>query len=403
MTTRNLSLTALCVSGLFGWPLSSGCSGDEGASSQQSDTGGSAGEAGSGGGSGSAGSSGVGGSFGIDPDAGAFGGSDSGVCGGDLVEAQPRQVHLIVVLDRSESMLKSWGEPTRWSVMRDALGAALDTVKDQMSIGLQLFPVDSHCGTSSETELTVGVAAGTSTVPMIEAALGAAEPGGATPTADALERALAYFSTGAGKDLEGDKYVLLATDGGPNCNQTPEMSCAETTCTTNMDQDCPAGVPNCCVGAASDACLDDQRSIGRVEALQTAGISTFVVGIPGTAAYGAVLDALAVAGGTAVGQSSPRYFEVADASALAATLSGITRTLVRTCHFALTSVPPDRSKVNVFIDGEVLPKLGDDGWDFDNATNPPTIVIKGQTCSEVESRGAESVQIEFGCPTVEIY
>ena len=58
------------------------------------------------------------------------------------------------------------------------------------------------------------------------------------------------------------------------------------------------------------------------------------------------------------------------------------------------------AKVNVFIDDEVLPKPGDDGWAYDDSTTPPTLVIKGATCERVKSMGAESVRVEFGCPTV---
>jgi hypothetical protein len=151
----------------------------------------------------------------------------------------------------------------------------------------------------------------------------------------------------------------------------------------------------------TDVCLDDVRTVQRVKDLRAAGIKTFVVGIPGATAYADVLDQLAVEGGTATAETSPRYFEVVDAASLGETLTSITRDLVRTCELSLEAEPPDRTKVNVFIDDEVLPKPGDDGWDYDESTTPPTIVIKGATCEHVKSVGAESVRVEFGCPTVE--
>src|SRR5437868_2299358 len=55
---------------------------------------------------------------------------------------------------------------------------------------------------------------------------------GGTPTAHALQLASEYFTTGSGKNLAGDKYVLLATDGGPNGNA---LTCDAMTCTTNLD------------------------------------------------------------------------------------------------------------------------------------------------------------------------
>ncbi|WP_437282920.1 vWA domain-containing protein [Sorangium sp. So ce375] len=401
-------LRRLCARSLFltsfwclGWALASGCS--------VSDSGTGTGGGGSGtGGSGGADPGGTGGepSFGSGvsgpgPGVGSGGGEGGGDCGGQAVEAQPRKVHLVIVLDRSESMTKSWEASDRWTMMKGALGTALDAIQDRMSVGLQLFPTDSHCGMDQGEDLSVAVAPGATSVPAIKSHLDATEPDGATPTADALARALRYLTVGAGSALEGDKVVLLATDGGPNCNQDEAVTCEAATCTTNMDGDCPSGVPNCCAGGASDACLDDARTVQQVKDLRAAGIKTFVVGIPGATAYADVLDQLAVEGDTATAAVSPRYFEVVDGASLGETLTGITRDLVRTCELSLETEPPDRAKVNVFIDDEVLPKPGDDGWDYDDSTTPPTIVIKGATCEHVKSVGAESVRVEFGCPTVE--
>ncbi|WP_438030694.1 vWA domain-containing protein [Sorangium sp. So ce233] len=406
LCARSVFLTSL---GALGWALASGCSGSNGGTRNDDNSGGSGGMSSSGADSGGADSGGaaggdpsLGGGF-MGPDVSGSGGAggEDGNCGGQQVDAQPRQVHLVLVLDRSESMTKSWGDSDRWTMTKGAVGAALDAIQDRMSIGLQLFPTDAHCGIEAGMDLSVAVAPGDTSVPAIKRLLDATAPDGATPTADALERALQYLTVGAGSALEGDRYVLLATDGGPNCSDDPGLTCDAATCTTNMDGDCPAVVANCCAGAAADACLDDARTVEQVKALSAAGIRTFVVGIPGTSAYAAVLDQLAVEGGTATAESSPRYFEVVDAAALGETLTGITRDLVRSCELALRAEPPDRAKVNVFIDDEVLPKPGDDGWDYDDSTTPPTIVIKGATCEHVKSAGAESVRVEFGCPTVE--
>lgn len=331
--------------------------------------------------------------------AGGAGGTD-GTCGGSEVAAETKPVQMLLLLDRSDSMLKSWGESDRWTVTKDAVNAALSSVQDKMSIGLQLFPSDDHCAVPTGSELGVGVGDGMTTVPVIETTLEATSPAGATPTADALRLALSYFTTGAGRTLAGDKYVLLATDGGPNCNT--ELSCEATSCTTNMDGDCSIpGVSNCCDGGAADACLDDARTVAQVRALRDAGIKTFVVGIPGSDIYGGVLDQLAVQGGTAVAETSPRYFEVVNAAELKDTLTRITKTLITTCEFELQAEPPLRSFVNVFIDGTVLPQAGDNGWSYKDTSSPPTIVIKGTTCASLQDTGAESVRIEFGCPTVE--
>ena len=201
--------------------------------------------------------------------------------------------------------------------------------------------------------------------------------------------------------------MLLATDGGPNCNDT--LSCDAETCTTNLDGDCPMGFDNCCDQTAAGAgaqigCLDDAGTLARVKALEKAGIDTFVVGIPGSEAYADVLDALAKAGGRAVQNSARSYFQVSASgsadSGLTTVLKTIATGLIKTCRLQLGSAPPALDRLNVEIDGLPVPQQGDDGWDLDTSTTPPTIELKGKTCDRVESDGAKSVSVTFGCPTV---
>src|SRR6185369_9103602 len=93
--------------------------------------------------------------------------------------------------------------------------------------------LSNSCEMPTGAAVVVPVQAGTKAAPLILAALDANPPEGGTPTAAALARALAYYTTGAGKTLKGEKYVLLATDGGPNCNA--DLTCAAATCTVNLD------------------------------------------------------------------------------------------------------------------------------------------------------------------------
>ena len=74
----------------------------------------------------------------------------------------------------------------------------------------------------------------------------------------------------------------------------------------------------------------------------------------------------------------------------------------RLCELVLDEAPPNPREVNVFVNDEVVPRLGDDGWELDDSTSPPTIVIKGETCAVIETQGVQSVLVEFGCPTIDI-
>ena len=338
------------------------------------------------------------------------------ICGGQTVLGDPVVTNLLVVIDRSGSMKQT---PTgfvdnKWDTMVGSLKTALEGIQGEMNIGLLFFPDASiasvsGCGMPDGDDVLISIDEGTVTVPLIASELDKAanDPDGNTPTADALALAHRYFTTGPGSSLTGEKYVLLALDGGPNCN--PGITCTAAACTTNIDRSvldpttsaCPIDPASCC-DSAPEACLDDTATTAQVAALSNEGIPTFVVGIPGSDLYADVLDSLAVAGGVPASTTSPKYFEVSDPDALTQTLIDITRELVKTCTFQLAETPPDPEKVNVYVDGEVLPQDGPDGWHYDNSTTPPTIVITGATCDELETMGAESVTFEFGCPTITV-
>src|SRR5690606_20887743 len=145
-------------------------------------------------------------------------------------------------------------------------------------------------------------------------------------------------------------------------------------------------------------------TLAQVQALHAAGITSFVVGIPGSdqAPYEVLLDALAEAGGAPASQSSPMYYRVEDAQQLSDTLLSLTSDLVDSCELVLERRPPDADEVNVFVNDTIVPKLGDDGWDYDDPSAPSAIIIKGETCRQIEEEGAQSVRVEYGCPTFEV-
>ena len=337
------------------------------------------------------------------------GGSGAGECGGQQVDAEPVQVNLLLVIDRSGSMTDTpeGFEDDKWTTMVDSLNTALDGISGQMSVGVQFFPDASaedgdSCGVPTGGEVAVPIGSGDEAVDAVKTALSASEnaPAGNTPAEAALSLAHEYFTEGAGSQLEGENYVLLAIDGGPNCNFG--ITCGAATCTVNIDHpELPC--ENCCADAP-EQCLDDDATVAQVEALAAAGITTFVVGIPGSdqAAYQAVLDQLAVKGGAPASEESPKYYQVTDADELSETLVALTSDLVTSCELKLDQVPPNMDEVNVFVNDEVVPKLGDDGWEYDRSTSPPTIVIKGETCATIETEGVQSVLVEFGCPTIEV-
>lgn len=336
-------------------------------------------------------------------------------CGATAVNAARPVVNVLLVVDKSSSMSGTDEFPDgRWATLGGALGAALDLAKTRVSFGLEFFPfaddpedTPGTCQTATGLDVLVPVAAGTDTVPAIVDALAEYEPAGGTPTADALGHALDYFANGAGATLEGASYVLLATDGGPDCNG--ELTCDADNCTINLENSlATTGCGGSCCDVALDpkgpeSCLDESRTVSAVKALAKAGIKTFVVGIPGSQYFASTLDKMAVAGQEPNVDGPPSYYAVtaADgAKGLTDVLTRITTGLITSCRLELTSSPPDTGLLNVRIDGKDVPQEGTDGWTVDKSTSPPTIVLAGKTCDYMEQHGAEKVQITYGCPTV---
>lgn len=344
-------------------------------------------------------------------------------CGMSTLDAAPRTANVLLVIDESGSMTDkpSGFDVDKWSALKTALASALEGVQDEnIAFGLELFPhaadasksiplacTSDCCEMPAAPGIQVSVEAAKTAVPKILSALGDSAPGGGTPTALALTRAYEYFTTGSGASLEGDKYVLLATDGGPNCNS--KLTCDATSCTTNLDGDCSISGGNCCDpmfgGAIAQArCLDDDATLAQVEKLAGKNIQTFVVGIPGAETYASSLDAFAVAGGRENPAPPPKYFAVKAAGGVAGltnVLSLITQNVITSCDLQLGSVPPNPDQLNVYVDGRLVKQSGDDGWELDRTSTPPTVVLKGATCEKVQSEGAQNVRILYGCPTVE--
>jgi hypothetical protein len=343
-------------------------------------------------------------------------------CGSSKISAAPPDVNVLLVIDESGSMTD---KPTgfavdKWSAMKSAMHDALTAANPSIGFGLELFPfpvdtkkpiplacTDNCCEMPAAPGINVAVGPSATAVPKVLSALDASSPAGGTPTAEALRRALDYFTKGAGATLKGNRYVLLATDGGPNCDST--LSCTAATCTTNLDGTC--SIPNgasCCDpqfggAAAKSRCLDDAATETQIKALKTAGVHTFVVGIPGSEVYGDALDAFAVAGGEALTTGARKYFAVAASggvTALGSALESITKGIITSCRLELGSKPPDLGKLNVTLDDVLVPQAGPDGWSVDTTTSPMAVVLKGATCADVEKNGVQKVVIQYGCPTL---
>jgi hypothetical protein len=366
-------------------------------------------------------------------------------CGTDFARADVRTVNMLLVIDQSGSMRDmptATDTQTKWQVMGKALSAALKTVNKDINFGLELFPYSGDITSpgidrnSTDPNVSCNVpnadpdAAIAVDIPTDSATTGVANlqtildvvnsstPAGGTPTTVALQQALSYFTVGAGKDLTGSKWVLLATDGGPNCNQT--LSCGADTCTQNLDCKCGSGCVdtntlNCCAASGAQEfgylCLDNAAVVSQIDKLALAGIKTFVVGIPGTEAYTTTLDAMARAGKMPSTSGSHSFYAVSAANSLqdlTDAFSTITTQLVRSCDIPLKSSPQDPTRVIVAVDCRTLTSVpettpetgGADGYYIDYAQDPAHLRLTGSYCSTIQSTGVNSVDVITGCQPI---
>jgi hypothetical protein len=319
-------------------------------------TGGSSG-AGTGGSSGA----GTGGSSGA-----GTGGSGGNNCGVETFQLQRQPPDVLIVQDKSGSMNDppSTGGASKWSQVTSAIGGAVMSTQASIYWGITFFPSNSSCGTS--TSPTVGVA--TNNYNAINSALGARSPGGSTPTAQAMLDAGNYL---AGLNDGHSKYIVLATDGLPNC-----------------------------AGGVSGA-ADDAGAEMAISTVLSQGIHTFVIGISTDAMSDATLNQMAMNGGEAR-PTAPYYYlanNQADFSMAMASIAG----QVVSCTFALSRVPPDPTLVSVQADGVDVPRdtTHMNGWDF--GPGMTSIILYGTYCSRLQSGMIMNVSATFGCPPIGIH
>ncbi len=323
--------------------------------------------------------------------------ADGGSCGCQDVPLFADPPTMYFVLDRSGSMAES----NKWTTVRLAVADVVRAIGPRANFGAAVFPAPSNvdqCASGVEVmSVRRGDPASTSGLdgPVTTALLSAtaAAANGGTPTSATLNALMPKLA-----QLKGKLFVVLATDGGPNCNQAAVCSIAG--CMPNIEgiAGCDA-TTNCCAppkGTPSN-CLDDQATLAAVNKLKAAGIPTYVIGIPGSAPYAALLDSLAIAGGTAQTTGSSKYYRVdsTDQTVLLTALKSVAAKVTATCTFKLQG-NVDPTLVNVFFDEVVVPQDTTNGWTMTGGT----ITLQGTSCQKVLNGDVLDVRIIAGCPTV---
>jgi hypothetical protein len=299
-----------------------------------------------------------------------------------LTAAEP---DVMFVLDRSGSMSMPFaGKQTRWQVLTSGLAATLPPVDTKMAIGALLFPSGSSmndCEVPSQANLAPALDHVAALVSLMESN----QPGGSTPTADAINVAAALLTSV--RAASSARAIVLATDGAPNCNSSLDPA----TCT------CAGGNTMCRHNA--NQCLDDTRTVQRISDVYAQGIPTYVIGIAsGDNTFTEVLDAMAVAGGRPLTSGSTQYYPATTEADLDTALTAI-RDQVSSCTYLTTSVPNTSGSIVLTLDGQTLPFNPDGGtmgWSWVNEGNGEIMLI-GSTCDAVASDAGNTLVAHVVC------
>ncbi len=296
-------------------------------------------------------------------------------CESHSVSSTPTIPEMLIILDRSGSMNSNGNDQgaDRWNGSIDAITEVTGAYDERIDFGLMTFPAYvENPGLFDDTECapgTVNVPVGQGTGTQIADVLGAMDAEGRTPTAASLTAALAVLDVSRVGDntSEAPTYVLLVTDGDPNCSDGNLRNGTDATAR--------------------------QQTIAAIEALAGAGIKTYVVGYQtaGTE-FAPQLDLMAGAGAT--GETTHR--SVDSGADLSAALEQVAARVI-SCSQKLEKPVADPSYVLVTVDG--TPRAfgnASDGWTL--GADDQTVTLTGTACNELQT-GAR-VEVEVQCAPV---
>ena len=301
----------------------------------------------------------------------------------ELVLPEPE---IVFVIDRSNSMAFDLEgdppipfEPTRWDIMAGAFTRALQPFNNVLSVGVKMYPdaVENPGLPSVACAVTPGldvrIASGNSSA--LAQAFQAQGPSGGTPTALAIEAARRELEK---RPSDGTpRFMVVATDGAPNCN--PRVPPNECVCTW---------VPETCADPVTGPylCLDDRETLAAIDRTVQDGVPVYVIGISDpNPIFIDTLNRMAVAGGRPRTGSSKRYYDVSRMAELEDAFTSIVASVAE-CVFILKGNklrPEDIGTVE--IDGREIPRdvTRQNGWDI-TSEQRGEVTLFGPACERAQ-------------------
>ncbi len=296
-------------------------------------------------------------------------GGDAGMCSPTSTPAVHVPLDIVFAVDQSSAM-----EGENWNFVTSALPKFFqDPLSAGIGAGLVLFPYSAYdCDLDHYKVLTAPVGVLPANATALTSALPTSAIGVGLPLYPALQGALMQAT--ALKDANPTHAVIVVLATG--------------------------GLPNSC-----DTDIDDLAALS-ASALSYDGVLTYVIALPGSAAY--LLNDVAAAGGT-----SAAHDLTADVGPLASTLAQI-RTAGLGCSYTIpkpsNGQPLNPDEVNFSYTPKGMPPAitllratdaagcnGQPGWYYDDAKAPTKIVLCPESCATVQADPSPELDVLLGC------
>jgi hypothetical protein len=311
-------------------------------------------------------------------DSGLMPPDEEGNCGGIEVEPMVEMTtipgNLLFVFDKSGSMDQQWSGNTgnsKWDDAVAAVPAALTALQDQVTASTVFFPHGGDCNVPAlGAQPHIGFMAGPAFLNAWSSFMMNNGPNGGTPLLGGLRIADQQLQASL-PTLMGTTNVVIVTDGQPNC----------------------------AMGGGGN----DDEPVGNLTPFPanwlTQGVKTYVVGLPGSGGAVALLDALAVAGGTM--QHIPANDPMTLQTELAKIIGSSVTTNFDSCSLDLDSPPPNLDDVHVVVvENGIKQRVDRDlgaggGWTI--KADGSQIILQGLFCDLAKMGQYEKISVAFGC------
>jgi hypothetical protein len=304
--------------------------------------------------------------------------------------------------------------PTRTSELRRAMTAFFADAGTVARFGLTTFPYPvptpaapaEECGTGG-VRVPVSQSAQDvdselqATSNQIVSVIQSDTVGGGTPTSNTLK--MLANDPGLQPQPGRDAFILLETDGVPNCNANNVYD----GCTNPAACACTISAGCCIPGYTRLGCLDQTETVNTIASMKTnKSIKTIVFGFGDeAAASGPTLEAMAEAGGFVRacpdGGDGPcgannscvqttrlclrQYYQANNGDELARALRDAISVIPDPCNFPLSDTPSNPSLLSVIVDGQSV-RPASDTWSYNVPdSGPPYVLFVGSICDRLKN------------------